>query len=289
MVLIDTEPSRRRWLNGDTLTASLRLGIAVLLPLRQWLGGPNRPGPLVLISHKRWKKKKSAVWPAPSRGWRGYMKRRLSIGVCDVSVWQPPSIKIHHTFQTGDKPQSPPVTWREVFTFWPTWPERLKRGGVCCVYVHVYVCVFTPETGSHCQGEDEWLHWQVHISILTQIDENWNLKKNQSRTGCYWKQALLFLKVWYLVEGCWRDFWRVLLLLKHCSTQRRVGWDGGEERHTAADKPNLAWEPHYALKHFWKHVRVSSKAKKFCGNLFFSEYLTESFLDSTVGTFTCRA
>lgn len=45
------------------------------------------------------------------------------------------SIKIHHTFHTGDKLQSPPGYLKEgVFTFWRLGPERVeeewKRGRV---------------------------------------------------------------------------------------------------------------------------------------------------------------
>lgn len=42
----------------------------------------------------------------------------------------------------------------------------------------------TSEAGPHSQGEDERFHWQVHICILTQIDEDWNLKAERER----WKR-----------------------------------------------------------------------------------------------------
>lgn len=44
---------------------------------------------------------------------------------------------------------------------------------------------FTPKTGSHGQGKDERFHRQVHICILTQVDENWNLWV-QRDTENYW-------------------------------------------------------------------------------------------------------
>lgn len=39
----------------------------------------------------------------------------------------------------------------------------------------------TSETGPHGQGKDERFHRQVHVHVLAQIDENWNLKAKRER------------------------------------------------------------------------------------------------------------
>lgn len=131
--------------------------------------GATQPGPLVLIPPKRWEKKAQSD-PLPLRGWQSHMKWWLSLGVRDVSVGQPPSIKIHHTFQTGDKLQSPPVTWRSVWLLFCDLArearERRRETVVVCVFAHPQDRHPLPGrrwaaslAGSHQHPDSDW--WEL--------------------------------------------------------------------------------------------------------------------------------